>query len=173
MGIDPGTRTLGMAALFINDDGVIRNMELATFYIDKDNAFSFDPEDVESRFKRIAFIIDSAMKYYSPYIVGTEKVLFNKMSAVGFETALMGSKIIQRTCMANVELEQVYAFTPSDIKRSVGVSGTEKNKNVILRGAINSYVLKPFEEMLYKASDHEVDAAIMAKLAYLKTIGLF
>jgi len=172
MGIDPGSRNFAVAIIESDlDSGDILKVETANYDIFNFNPLTVSPENLNDRLSFLEFLLNDIISTYSPFAVGLEKISFNPQKAGGFDASMSASKIIKKVAKKYAEGEDlVYDFTPSDVKTSVGVSRLDKNKNSVLRGIVNVHEFKGLDIDFYSLTDHEIDALVMARMVYLKTI---
>lgn len=178
MGIDPGSRTLGVSIFTVKPTGEstikdfdleIMDIKTITLHIDNDTTGLFD--NVTARTLKLKRFIKAIYYIYRPAMTSIESSFVN-MSRLGAVLPL--TKAIHTIESTLVELDRyakIVSIPPGAVKKAF--DSKQKGKDAVLVALKNKKELVDLIGDVAKISEHEVDAVAIAYtlLEYLKTTG--
>lgn len=178
MGIDPGSRTLGVSIFTVKPTGESTidnfNLEIAsiktmTLFIDNDTTGVFD--NVTARTQKLKRLIKGIYYVYRPVMTSIESSFVN-MSRLGAVLPL--TKAIHTIESTIVELDRyakIVSIPPGAVKKAF--DSKQKGKDSVLIALKKKKQLVELIDKVDKISEHEVDAVAITYtlLEYLKTTG--
>lgn len=170
--IDPGTNTLGIACLEINESfSRIRVVDAVTLDAARlaRRKYAFQLETFGEKYAKLVAIKDALLRYYvawHPLAVCSESPYMHLYPAT-FAALTECVSIIQRSAVDYDPCCVVRMIAPSEAKKAVGVSGGSSDKEAVRKGILQHGCIDLDVDMSL-LDEHAVDA-IAIGVAYLQS----
>lgn len=170
--IDPGTNTLGVACLEIDDSfSRIRVVDAMTIEAGKlaRRKYTFQVELFGEKYAKLAAIKDALLRYYvawHPLAVCSESPYMHLYPAT-FAALTECVSVVQRSAVDYDPCCVVRMIAPSEAKKAVGVSGASGDKEAVRQGILQHGCID-FDVDISLLDEHAIDA-IAIGVAYLQS----
>jgi len=158
MGVDPGSRTLGVCMMELSPELDIVSVSTHNVIIDSEDNVSMC-ENIVYRMRKLRFIIQSLYTIYNPAIISMESSFINA-SRMGAVIPLTKSIALLESVLN--ELDRFIKMTtipPSVIKKVF--KARQKGKEAVTEALENNSELSHLVDV-NKMSEHEIDATAIA-----------
>lgn len=158
VGIDPGTKTIGVGVLHITDE---RISTYKSYTIDVSKTYY--PYQSSNPFLALQNTLVEILDLYQPYVIGVESPFFYASRPTAIIPLAKANGAIEAAIHMHGYTETVYKLAPRAIKKFHNVQDHSDKEST--RSALKSF--EPFQ-LLGDISEHEVDALCVANYLYKK-----